>query len=112
MPLLFSYGTLQLEQVQIETYGRKLEGDKDVLQCYRIEQLEITDPFVLKTSGERFHPIAKKSGDPTDELEGMVFKITDEELAETDKYEVSDYERVEETFKSGVQAWIYTAKRS
>ncbi|AEV98842.1 hypothetical protein Niako_2502 [Niastella koreensis GR20-10] len=27
MPYLFSYGTLQLEQVQIETFGRRLKGE-------------------------------------------------------------------------------------
>ena len=26
MPLLFSYGTLQQEEVQLSTFGRKLEG--------------------------------------------------------------------------------------
>ena len=31
MPLLFSYGTLQHDDVQINTFGRKLAGDKDML---------------------------------------------------------------------------------
>ncbi len=30
MPDLFSYGTLQKEQVQIETFGRILQGEKDI----------------------------------------------------------------------------------
>lgn len=48
MPLLFSYGTLQLEQVQLETFGRLLKGEKDVLSGYKITMLEITDPEVLE----------------------------------------------------------------
>ena len=40
---LFSYGTLQLDQVQLENYGRKLKGNKDLLKGYRIEDLEIAD---------------------------------------------------------------------
>ena len=44
---LFSYGTLQLERVQIETYGRKLIGKPDRLKQYKLDQLQITDPDVL-----------------------------------------------------------------
>jgi len=29
--LLFSYGTLQLEKVQLENYGRLLKGERDKL---------------------------------------------------------------------------------
>lgn len=62
MPDLFSYGTLQKEQVQIETFGRILQGDQDVLTGYRLEMLEITDPEVLRKSSQKFHPILKFSG--------------------------------------------------
>ena len=31
MPLLFSYGTLQQEDVQLATFGRLLQGQKDEL---------------------------------------------------------------------------------
>lgn len=34
MEKLFSYGTLQLEQVQLDTFGRLLEGQADTLQGY------------------------------------------------------------------------------
>ncbi len=33
---LFSYGTLQSESVQLETFGRKLEGEPDTLPGYRL----------------------------------------------------------------------------
>ena len=55
--LLFSYGTLQLERVQLESFGRRLDGMDDAMPGYRQTMLEITDPEVLRTSGERFHPI-------------------------------------------------------
>lgn len=106
---LFSYGTLQLEQVQIKTYGRKLNGFKDVLEHYKIEQLEITDKDVLSKSEQQFHPIAVKTRNKFDYIEGLIFEISESELLETDKYEVSDYKRVLETFKSGKQAWVYVA---
>jgi gamma-glutamylcyclotransferase (GGCT)/AIG2-like uncharacterized protein YtfP len=107
---LFSYGTLQLERVQIESYGRILEGENDSLAKYKIEKLKILDQDVIKKSGKEFHPIAIKSDNPNDVIEGKIFEITENELAETDKYEVSDYKRVLETFNSGKKAWIYISK--
>lgn len=110
MHLLFSYGTLQLDKVQRETYGRLLVGKKDRLKGYRIENLQITDKDVLSKSQLEYHPIAIKSENENDFIEGMMFEITEKELAETDKYEVSQYHRVLETFKSGRCAWIYISK--
>ncbi len=107
---LFSYGTLQLEKVQIENYGRLLIGQKDTLFGYKLDKLKITDIEVLKISDKEFHPIAVKTYSPNDVVEGTIFEITEEELIETDKYEVSDYKRVLETFASGKKAWVYVAK--
>ena len=104
---LFSYGTLQLESVQRSSFGRLLEGKADALQGYRQEMLEITDPQVLTTSGERFHPVLVQSGNMADEIPGTVFQITPEELAAADKYEVANYKRIEVTLKSGRRAWVY-----
>ena len=104
---LFSYGTLQLEQVQQETFGRKLEGNADALLGFKQTLLEITDLEVLKISGERFHPIVGASSDPTDTVAGTVFWITPEELAAADRYEVSDYHRIEAKLASGGRAWVY-----
>ena len=108
--LLFSYGTLQLELVQQQTYGRLLAGSKDTLQGYKIEQLEITDSEVLKTSNQRFHPIAIKTGNLNDCVDGMIFELTEKEILQTDKYEVSDYVRILEIFLSGKKAWIYVSQ--
>lgn len=105
--LLFSYGTLQLEAVQLSSFGRLLNGAKDSMPGFRKDMLEITDPEVLKTSGERFHPVVSPSDNPADEVEGMVFEITAQELAAADEYEVSDYKRIETALKSGKRAWVY-----
>lgn len=108
--LLFSYGTLQLENVQFENYGRILKGERDTLIGYKIEKIQITDSIVLAKSQLEYHPIAVKSVNETDFIEGMLFEITNAELAETDNYEVSEYHRILETFKSGKKAWLYIAK--
>ncbi len=104
---LFSYGTLQLEQVQLETFGRKLEGNADALFGFKQTLVEITDPEVLKISGERFHPIVLESSDPAETVAGTVFWITPEELAAADRYEVADYQRVAADLASGGKAWVY-----
>ena len=47
------------------------------------------------------------TGDPADEVDGMVFRITAAELAAADSYEVSDYRRIAVTLKSGRKAFVY-----
>ncbi|MDO8953004.1 MAG: gamma-glutamylcyclotransferase family protein [Draconibacterium sp.] len=108
--LLFSYGTLQLEKVQLENYGRLLKGEPDKLKGYKIEKLKITDSTVLAKSQLEYHPIAVKSENEKDYIEGVLFEIRDAELIETDKYEVSQYHRVLETLESGKRAWVYIYK--
>lgn len=104
---LFSYGTLRLPEVQIATFGRLLDGSDDAMPGYRTDLLEITDPEVLATSGERFHPIVVPSPDPADEVAGSVFRISEEEIWAADSYEVADYDRTCVRLKSGIDAWVY-----
>jgi len=104
---LFSYGTLQLESVQLSSFGRVLRGAGDVMPGFRRSTIVITDPEVIKASGTHVHPIVAKSDDPADEVSGTVFEITKAELAAADEYEVSDYERVRVRLKSGLEAWVY-----
>jgi hypothetical protein len=105
--LLFSYGTLQSKPVQLASFGRELEGTPDVLPGYRLRMLPITDPAVLAASSKAEHPIIWPSGNPDDEVAGTVFRITGQELAAADAYEVSDYKRVDVQLKSGIHAWAY-----
>lgn len=105
--LLFSYGTLQLESVQRSSFGRRLDGEPDAMTGYAQTIVEITDPDVLAASGERVHPIISPSGDPSDEVAGTVFRISADELAAADRYEVADYVRVQVRLKSGREAWVY-----
>jgi hypothetical protein len=110
MERLFSYGTLQLPEVQRATFGRLLVGAPDALVGFRQELVEITDSDVLAKSGERFHPIVTHTGDPADRVAGTVFAIKSAELAAADSYEVSDYERVEANLASGLRAWVYVKR--
>ena len=68
--------------------------------------VEIKDPDVLAKSGKRFHPIVMQ-GEPQEHVPGMAFKITTDELAAADRYEVADYRRVSAKLASGLTAWVY-----
>ena len=104
---LFSYGTLQQRDVQVATYGRYLDGEPDALCGYRLEPLAISDPDVVRLSGMAVHSIARRSGDPADRIGGVVFLLTDAELAATDRYEVDSYARIEVILESGTKAFVY-----
>jgi hypothetical protein len=104
---LFSYGTLQQENVQLATFGRRLKGRADALPGYAVVPFEITDTQVIATSGKKFHTMAKPTGNPADEVAGMVFRLTPAELAAADTYEVSDYKRISVRLKSGLEAFVY-----
>ena len=89
MPYLFSYGTLQQEDVQVATFGRTLRGEADALPGYARKNLQITDPDVIRKSGSAVHPIVVASADSADQVPGTVFQITEAELSAADGYEVS-----------------------
>jgi gamma-glutamylcyclotransferase (GGCT)/AIG2-like uncharacterized protein YtfP len=111
MPFLFSYGTLQQDDVQRSTFGRLLSGRADRLPGYAQTMVKIDDPDVVATSGKTHHPIVSHSGVATDAVTGTVFEITDEELANADRYEVAAYKRVAVTLASGQAAWVYVDAR-
>ena len=104
---LFSYGTLQLPAVQIEKYGRLLDGTSDTLTGYGISPIDIDDPDVVRLSGKSRHPIARRSSNPADQVEGVVYLLTEAELETTDAYEVAPYARVEVILESGRTAFAY-----
>lgn len=106
---LFSYGTLQKETVQLELFGRVLNGAKDVLEGYKISSIEITDEAFLAKGEEKFQRTLIASKDDADAIEGTVFEISREELIFADKYEPDNYKRVKVTLQTGKKAWIYIA---
>lgn len=104
---LFSYGTLRYEAVQLATFCRKLDGQSDALSGFLFTMVEITDPYVIATSGEALHPIIAYTGNASDRVNGMVFDISLEELKQADSYEVADYKRIGVQLASGIKAWVY-----
>lgn len=111
MAELFSYGTLQLPTVQRATYGRLLEGRPDALVGWALAPMRISDPEVVRLSGLAVHTVARRTGNPDDRIEGIVFSISAAELEATDAYEV-DPVRIEAELESGARAFVYVSPDS
>lgn len=109
MEPLFSYGTLQQADVQQEQFGRLLDGTADTLNGFRVGRIMISDPEVVRQSGASHHPALVASGEPSDQIAGVLFELTGGELAAADEYEAADYVRTRVTLESGREAWIYVA---
>lgn len=106
---LFSYGTLQLPDVQLTHFGRPVASVPDTLPAHRADWVTITDPAVVAVSGTDRHPIVHHTGNPTDSVDGAVLTLTTQELAAADTYEVDDYRRHHVRLNSGTEAWVYLA---
>jgi gamma-glutamylcyclotransferase (GGCT)/AIG2-like uncharacterized protein YtfP len=105
--LLFSYGTLQQPEVQLATFGRELTGHRDAIVGFDLDYVTITDPHVVATSGSDRHPILRPTERVDAHVDGMVFAITQAELAAADEYEVDDYRRIAVPLRCGSTAWVY-----
>ena len=86
-------------------------GSADELIGYARSMVRIEDADVVAKSGKTHHPIVAYSGAGGDRVAGMVFEITDAELAAADSYEVDAYKRVLAPLASGRSAWVYVDAR-
>ncbi len=107
MPLLFSYGTLRQEAVQLATFGRLLHGEPDELIGFEQSLFEVTDPDFVSASGKAHHAIVTFTGRSDSRVAGTVFEVTDAELSSADTYEPAGYTRIRAELASGRQAWVY-----
>jgi hypothetical protein len=107
MPLLFSYGTLREEPVQRATFGRRLEGRPDEILGFAPTTRRVEDEAFVRASGQAEHAILRFDGRDTSRVQGMVFEVTDDELARADAYEPTGWVRVPARLASGPLAWVY-----
>lgn len=111
MPLLFSYGALQHEEVQLATFGRALKGEPDLLIGYEPALVKIADPEVARRLQKTHHDNVRNTGDDWSSVQGTAFEVTDDELAKADGFEAQfKYHRVLVSLGSGNQAWVYVHK--
>ena len=108
MPLLFSYGSLQQEDVQLSTFGRRLIGQRDELCEFEPGLVKIEDPKVAAALGRSHHANVIFTGREDSRVAGMAFEIEDSELSRVDRYEAEfSYERIDAELRSGRRAWVY-----
>ena len=113
MPRLFSYGSLQQEEVQLATFGRKLAGEKDLITGYEPSLVKIADPDLATKLGKSHHDNIAATGDDWSNVQGTVFEVTEAELAMADTFEAQfDYRRVNVTLASGNDAWVFLYQRA
>ncbi len=105
---LFSYGTLQQADVQIDLFGRRLDGETDALTGYVAGTLTITDESVAALGGEETYLVLRPGG-PDDRIAGVALYLSDAELVAADAYETDDYRRITVTLESGREAFVYVA---
>jgi gamma-glutamylcyclotransferase (GGCT)/AIG2-like uncharacterized protein YtfP len=112
MPLLFSYGTLQQEDVQLLTFGRLLQGHRDERPGAE-PSVKIEDPQVAAASGTTHHANVTFNGRTDARVSGTVFEVSEAELAAADQYEQrAKYTRVAVRLASGKEVWVYVDARS
>jgi len=98
MPMLFSYGTLRLEDVQRKVFGRRVASKQDALVGF------VRESVVIEGATEANVRFAGGSS----RVDGVVLDVTDDELARADDYELPyGYERIAVKLASGTEAWVY-----
>ena len=107
VPFLFSYGTLQQPAVQQSMFGRLLHGHADELVGFEQGLFRVEDPEFVAQSGKAEHAMVKLNGRSESRVPGMVFELTDAELALVDAYEPAGYTRIATTLASGKEAWVF-----
>lgn len=105
---LFSYGTLQQADVQIDLFGRRLRGQADTLTGFVSGPLHLPDTSPAAPSDEETY-LALRPGGPDDRVAGLALRVTGAELIAADAYETDEYRRITVTLTSGRDAFVYVA---
>lgn len=72
------------------------QGYPDALVGFELSGVKIEDPAFVGMSGQREHAIVMFTGNDQSRVSGMVFEVTDTELAPADAYEPAGYGRASE----------------
>ena len=103
MQKLFTYGTLQNDDIQETIFGRQLQGTPEILIGYVIKEIQIEEEF-----GIVHYPIIMETNNPEDTINGIVYEITSIDLRQADLYEGLHYKRVEVHLQSNEMVWAYS----
>ncbi len=107
--LLFSYAALQSAELQLDTFGRILDWEPDVLPGYTADYVEIEDSRFTDLTGMTVHPRLRATHNPIDKVIGRAMWVTEAELDAADQFEASMFRRKRVELASGRSAWVYVA---
>lgn len=105
--LLFSFGTLLDDPVQQAVFGASVPSRRATLAGHDVVDVVITDPHVIEVSGSAVHKGLRRRADAA--VGGGVLKLSAEQLAQADAYEVDAYVRRRVRLRDGDAAWAYVA---
>lgn len=105
--LLFTYGSLQDAEVQLDTFGRLVVSQPATLPGYTIDYIEIDDARLSDVAGPSVHPVLRHTGNALDKVVGTVVHVTSEELDAADEFEAALYRRARVRLANGREAWVY-----
>lgn len=108
---VFFYGTLQDKKVQQELFFRTLKLQEAELRGFKLTDVKIKDPEVIRLSGKDIHPGLVVSDDLKAKISGSILEVTLKELAIMDAYEVSDYKRVQADIEDK-SVWVYVVSNA
>ena len=103
MQKLFTYGSLQHQDVQEDLFGRILKGTAETLIGYIVKYIQIEEEFGLID-----YPIIVETKNPENTIQGIVYEVSTTELRQADRYEGKHYKRVEVLLQSNQKAWAYS----
>ena len=102
---LFSYGTLQNEEIQVLLFGRILNGYPACIDGYSLSQIEL-----VENEKKHLYPILSKSKNIKDKVCGKVFLVSKKELTKADEYETEAYARIKIKLTTELNpVWVYTS---
>lgn len=105
--LVFSYGALQIEELQRSILGRVFPPESDILPGFTADYAEMADPRFAELTGSSVHAVLRRTDDPRDKVTGVVYHLTPDELDAADQFEVVMFRREQAVLASGRTAWVY-----
>jgi len=116
MPLLFCYGTLQEDRVQLAVFGRLVQSERDCLAGYELSHVQIENDHISSATtiaGSQHYANLKFTERTTAQVNGLALDVSDAELEAADAYEKEvGYERIPVRLSSGRLAWVYVHGRT
>jgi gamma-glutamylcyclotransferase (GGCT)/AIG2-like uncharacterized protein YtfP len=113
MALVFSYGSLREEAVQIAIFGRVVRIEPDELIDSVRTLVAVPKSHKAAAAGLTHYANVEDAPGSGSRVPGVVLELTEPQIAVCDAYEKdADYVRVPAILASGRRAWVYRYSRT